>query len=200
MQLTAFPVRLYLLCMIKLRLIPVQPRRRPQLILFSLSVSDFVTVFEIARGSNGVFAEEVFRLLVGIAALIGGATALIFQWKNGGLKSWFGPIFVIAWGLFWLHLHNFPYVFGHINKLVKAYRDGQYQVVEGPVQMLYEQPATGHTKGDIITVNGKQFEVNYFYLTPAYRNTLAHGGVLGGGVYARLYYYDGEILRVDIRK
>jgi len=30
--------------------------------------------------------------------------------------------------------------------------------------------------------------------------TLAHGGVLGGGIYARLYYYNREILRVDIRK
>lgn len=66
--------------------------------------------------------------------------------------------------------------------------------------MLHEQPATGHTKGDIISVNGKQFEVNYFYATPAYRNTIAHGGVLGSGVKARLYYHNGEILRVDIRK
>lgn len=38
-----------------------------------------------------------------------------------------------------------------------------------------DKPATGHTKGDIVTVNGKQFEVNY--VTPAYRNTLGHGGV-----------------------
>lgn len=52
----------------------------------------------------------------------------------------------------------------------------------------------------MITVNGKEFEVNYFYLTPAYRNTVAHTGVLQSGVYARLYYYNGEILRVDIRK
>jgi hypothetical protein len=163
-------------------------------------VSDFVTVFEIARGSNGVFAGEVFRLLVGVAAVIGGVTALIFQWKNNEAKSWFGPVFVIAWGLLWIYLHNFPYVFGHINSLVRAYRDGQYQVVEGQVHVLHEQPATGHTKGDIITVNGKQFEVNYFYVTPAYRNTLAHGGVLQSGLYARIYYYNGEILRVDIRK
>jgi hypothetical protein len=49
-------------------------------------------------------------------------------------------------------------------------------------------------------VNGKQFEVNYFYVTPAYQKTLAHGGVLGSGVYARIYYHNGEILRVDIRK
>ena len=99
-----------------------------------------------------------------------------------------------------LYLHNFPHVFGHINNLVTAYQEGQYQVVEGQVQVLHQQPVTGHTKGDIITVNEKQFEVNYFYATPAYRNTLAHGGVLGSGVYARLYYHNGEILRVDIRK
>src|SRR5262249_20878944 len=178
-----------------------------------LSVSDFVTAFEIARRSNGVVAEEYFRLLVGIAALIGGVTGLMRQWKNNGAKSWFGPAFVITWGLLWLYLHNFPYVFGHINSLVRAYRDGQYQVAEGPVQVLHEQPATGHTKGDIITVNGKQFEVNYIYATPAYRNTLAHGGVLKGDVYARVYYCNNpwdlsrapgasscEILRVDIRK
>ena len=99
-----------------------------------------------------------------------------------------------------LYLHNFPHVFGHINNLVTAYQEGQYQVVEGHVQVLHQQPVTGHTKGDIITVNGKQFEVNYFYATPAYRNALAHGGVLGSGVYARLYYHNAEILRVDIRK
>ncbi len=165
-----------------------------------LALSDFVTVFEIATGSNGVFAGEVFRLLIGVAALIGGVTTLILNWKNKSLKSWVGPMFVTAWALFWLYLHNFPYVFGHVNDLVKAYRHGQYQVVEGPVQVLHEQPATGHTKGDIITVNGKQFEVNYFYLTPAYRNTVAHGGVLASGVYARIYYHNGEILRVDIRR
>jgi hypothetical protein len=165
-----------------------------------LGVSDFVTVFEIARGSNGVLAEEVFRLLVGIVALIGGVTALIYKWRNNEPKRWLSPLFVIAWAFFWLYLHNFPYVFEHINKLVRADRDGPYQLVEGQVQVLHEQPATGQTKGDIITVNGKQFEVNYFYLTPAYRNTLAHGGVLASGVHARIYYYNGEILRVDIQR
>jgi hypothetical protein len=165
-----------------------------------LAVSEFVTVFEIARGSNGVFANGCFRLLIGSVALIGGVTALVFKWKNCELKSWIAPVFAIGWSLLWLYLHNFPHMFGHISSLVTAYRERQYQVVEGHVQVLHEQPATGHTKGDIIMVNGKQFEVNYFYATPAYRNTLAHGGVLESGVHARLYYHDGEILRVDIRK
>jgi hypothetical protein len=166
----------------------------------TLAVSDFVTVFEITTGSNGVFPDTCFRLLIGIGALIGGVTALVFTWKTNGRKSWIAAVFAIGWSLFWLYLHNFPHVFGHINSLVRAYRERQYQLVEGPIQVLHEQPVTGHTKGDIITVNGKQFEVNYFYATPAYRKTLAHGGVLRSGVYARIYYSDGEILRVDIRK
>jgi hypothetical protein len=49
-------------------------------------------------------------------------------------------------------------------------------------------------------VNGKEFVVSYFYATPAYTKTIAHGGVLTQGTYARIYYYDGEILRVDIRR
>jgi hypothetical protein len=163
-------------------------------------VSDFVTVFEIARGSNGVLSDVSFRLLIGLACLIGGVRALVLRRRNNRAKDWVGPLFLIAWSLFWLYLHNFPHLFGHINSLVSAYREGQYKVVEGQVQVLHRQPATGHTKGDVIAVNGEQLEVNYFYHTPAYRNTLAHGGVLGPGAYARIYYYNGEILRVDIRK
>jgi len=190
----------------------------PQLCLvdtgaMSSAAPNLQTVFEITRNSNGVLGDEVFRLLIGAAALIGGVTALVFNSKNKGLKSWIGPVFVTVWSVSWLYLHNFPHVFRHINSLVEAYRNGKYQVVEGLVQVLHEQPATGHTNGDIISVNGKQFEVNYFYLTPAYRNTLAHAGVLNSGVYVRIYYYktpwdlsrvpggsSGEILRVDIRK
>lgn len=91
-------------------------------------------------------------------------------------------------------------MFRHINRLVNAYQKKQYQIVEGPVQILHQQPKTGHSKGDIVSVNGTQFEVNYFLATPAYHTTRAHGGVLGAGIYARIYYYDGEILRVDTRK
>jgi hypothetical protein len=165
-----------------------------------VTLSNFVTVFEISRNSNGVWSDAVFRLVIGAACLVGGVSILVVRWRNMGVKDWAGPLFAIAWSLCWLYLHNFPHLVGHINSLVRAYRNRQCQVVEGPVQVLHRQPATGHTKGDVIAVNGKQFEVNYFYFTPAYRKTLAHGGVLGDEVYARLYYYDGEILRVDIRK
>src|SRR4030095_7401263 len=120
-----------------------------------LAASCLVTVLEIARGSNGVFADACFRLLIGIGALIGGVTALVFKWKNNGLKSWIAAVFAIVWSLFWLYLHNFPHVFGHINGLVRAYRSGQYQIVEGQVHVLHEQTVSGPTKRDIMRVNAQ---------------------------------------------
>ena len=164
-------------------------------------MSEFVTVFEITRNTNGVFADTVFRLLIGVVALIGALRVLVRnRQRERSRRDYIGPIFVLVWSLFWLYLHNFPHVFGHINGLVNAYREKQYQVVEGEVQVLHQQPKTGHSKGDIVEVNGKQFEVNYFYATPAYRKTLAHRGVLSAGTHARIYSYNGEILRIDIRK
>jgi hypothetical protein len=164
-------------------------------------VSDFVTIFEIARNSNGVFEGAVFRLLIGVVALIGALRALIRnRRRESSRRDYIGPIFILVWSLGWIYLHNFPYVFGHINSLVDAYQQKQYQIVEGPVQILHQQAKTGHGKGDVVSVNGRQFEVNYFYATPAYNKTLAHGGALSAGTYARIYYFDGEILRVDLRK
>jgi len=164
------------------------------------AASDFVTVFEITRNSNGFFADEVFRLLIGVAALLGSLRLLVRNWRRrGGAKDYIGPVFVLIWSVGWLYLHLLPNVFGHINKLLNAYQQKQYQIVEGPVEVLHQQPKTGHTKGDVIRVNGKELEVNYFYATPAYHNTIAHKGALNAGTYARIYYYDGEILRVDIR-
>jgi len=164
-------------------------------------VSEFVTVFEITRNSNGIFADVVFRLLIGVACLVGGLFVVARKWRRGdGAASWIAPLFLIVWSLAWLYLHDFTHVFGHINKLLNAYEEKKCQVVEGLVEVLHRQPATGHAKGDIVVVNGKQFEVNYFYATPAYHNTLAHGGVLDRDVYARIYSYNGEILRIDIRE
>ena len=164
-------------------------------------MSEFVTVFEITRNSNGVFAGAVFRLLIGLVALIGALRVLVRnRRRESSRRDYIGPIFVLVWSLFWIYLHNFPHQFGHIDRLVNAYQQKQYQIVEGPVQVLHQQSATGHSKGDIVAVNGEQFEVNYFYATPAYHNTLAHGGALGARTYARIYYHNGEILRVDIRK
>ena len=163
-------------------------------------MSDFITVFEITWNSNGELAETTGRFVIGLAAVIGGLAVVIRRLRRGdNVTKIIATTFVILWGLGWLYLGQFHHGFGHVYELVNAYRQKQYETVEGAVQVVHQQPATGHTKGDVIRVNGKEFEVNYFYATPAYRKTISHQGSLNGGTYARLYYYDGEILRVDVR-
>lgn len=165
-------------------------------------MSDFVTVFEISRQSYGVWSDTVFRLIIGIVTLISGVAGFVKWWRkrSGPSPGWLFPLLAVAWSVSWLYVHNFPASFAHINGLVDAYEKKQYQVVEGEVHVLHQQAVTGHGRGDIIVVDGVRFEVNYFLATPAYRVTIAHGGVLKDGVYARIYHSNGAILRFDIRK
>src|SRR6266446_6320721 len=107
--------------------------------------------------------------------------------------------FVTAWAVFWLVMHDFPRMFRRIDHLTEARKAGRFEVSEGIVAVLHEQPAHGHSSGDRIVVDGRQFEVNYFHATPAYRQTIAHGGALQAGRYVRLSHVDGEIVRVEIR-
>jgi hypothetical protein len=166
-------------------------------------MSDFVTVFEINRWSNGLLADTLFRLFIGVAVLIGGLTGVVYVWRNPDVRprrALIPCLFSVAWAIAWLVMHAFPHTFGRIEYLTEAYEKERYEVSEGIVAVLHEQPAHGHSSGDRIVVGGKPFEVNYFYATPAYRQTIAHGGELRPGAYARLSHVDGEILRVEIRK
>jgi hypothetical protein len=166
-------------------------------------MTDFVTVFEISRWSNGLLADELFRLFVGVAALIGGlARAAYVLRKPNAQRQWnlIPCLFLTTWAIFWLVMHDFPRMFRRIDTLAVAYEEGRYEVAQGIVTVLHEQPAHGHSSGDRIRVDGKTFEVNYFYATPAYRQTIAHGGALRSGAYARLSYVDADIVRVEIGK
>ena len=140
----------------------------------------------------------VFALLAGLARAAFGFDPL--QGGVAALAVFLLGCFLTAWAVFWLVLHDFPRMYGQIASLADAYASGRYEVVEGNVAVLKEQPAHGHTSGDRIMVGGKPFEVDHFLATPAYHDTIAHGGVLKSGVYARLSHVDGKIVRVEIRK
>ena len=166
-------------------------------------MTGFVTVFEINRWSNGLLADALFRLFVGVAVLVGGLVGAIRIWRRpyGQSRSGLAPcLFAILWAVFWLVLHNFPRMYGRIDALTDAYEHKRYEVVEGVVTVLNEQPEHGHSSGDRIAVGGKTFEVSYFSATPAYRQTIAHGGALQNGAYARVGYVGGDIVRIEIRK
>jgi len=83
---------------------------------------------------------------------------------------------------------------------VTAYKTKDYQVAGGPVRVLRTQPESGHAPGDLVSIGGARFEINFFVSTHAYHKTIAHGGYLREGVYAKVFYRNGDILRIDLKK
>lgn len=162
-------------------------------------MDNFTTVFEITKGDNDT---SIHMLLIGIFFFILGVVVLIIKKKRRGrwLENLYIPLFLLVSGLFLSLIGGSDLInYNKIaNDLVSAYRNNQYKVVEGTVHVLYEQPKSGHTKGDIISIDGKEFEINYFIRTRAYHKTISHGGALNEGVYARVYHYKEKILQVDV--
>ena len=159
-------------------------------------MNEFTTVFEGTAG--GLRADAIGHIALALMLLAGGIFGLIrakriFEEVPASTKRGFSLILVAA-GLMWLlvHMNLFAIAFSDI--------DGRCQTVEGPVGVTGMQPFHGHTSGDRIAIGGQKFEVNYFLVTVGYKETIAHGGVLHGGTYARVRHCDGVILKVEIRK
>jgi hypothetical protein len=165
-------------------------------------MDQLTTVFEIASGSNGVRADALFRMGIGVVGVIAGVLGLFRATRSEERfrTKLVGPVFMMVWSVVWLIAHIPFWKVGvtQTNRLLDVYRNGQSQVVEGIVHVSHAQPANGHASGDKIAVGGQTFEVNYFRVTPGYKQTISHGGALREGVFARLHHHDGVILKVEI--
>lgn len=165
-------------------------------------MNELTTVFEITAGTNGIRADALFRLVIGVVVLIAGVVGLILRKRTQGRfpKKLYGPAFMAGWGILWLvmHIPLWLTATADIDHLIGVYRSGQCETAEGIVHVTHVQPVGGHDAGDEITVDDYAFEVNYFIVTPGYKQTISHGGVLREGVFARLHHHNGVILKVEI--
>lgn len=109
----------------------------------------------------------------------------------GGLMLLFGVV------MSYLHIRQ-------ASELLEIYNTEQYKIAEGYVDVLHEQPDSGHDDGDMVEIGGTKFVIDNFTPTSSYDMTIAKGGVLKEGVYAKVYYhrydYDNKIIRIDIRR
>lgn len=159
-------------------------------------------VFLFSQKAGHLLIDDYSRLAIGIVVLMVGVIWLVFFRRKVSFRTSIGRVFLILWGVVWSAtslLFCVKDTYDYFN-LSHIYEQQQYQVAEGTVHVLHTQPADGHDQGDIITINDVQFEVDYYFSTFGYTTTISHGGVLQEGTYARLYYWDGTILRVDVGK
>ena len=72
------------------------------------------------------------------------------------------------------------------NKIVVAYQQGDYLIVEGYVENFHPMPKEGHDTEEF-DLNGVHFEYSDFTVQQGYHNALSRGGVITG---------DGQHLRI----
>ncbi len=169
---------------------------------FSVKMGEFRKVFEISPVVSEIQSKMLFQLIISIVILAFGIIWMIrifLKKQSWTYKSTFGPLFCVFCGAIWLSL-TISSLSGSKNEqepLRESYERGDYEVVEGIVKVHRVQPKSGNVPGDLVSVGGKQFEINYYLKTQAYHQTIEHGGVLQNGIYARVYYKGNDILRVD---
>jgi len=174
-------------------------------------MGDFTTVFLFTNNTKEIY-DSVLRdfagSIIGLVFLIimlGGVWTTPRK-KMSRLSAIALSVGLVAIGVFVgittinENLDDKNYYDQKYQELLNAYNTQQYKVAEGEVHVLYAQPFSGHTKGDIINVGGVELEISYFTMTFGYNQTIAHNGVLTEGAYARIYYIDDVILRIDLKR
>jgi hypothetical protein len=160
-------------------------------------MSDFLTVFVISRHTELTYGTGAIAGLVVVLIGILGQIHVIPWWKRDRPAA-----LVIVGGAILLTASAALFVGGLLQtgRLVSLYESGEFQVAEGVVHVMHQQAYHGHDKGDLIRIGDTEFEIDAFRLSYGYDRIIAHGGVLRDGVYARVYYHDDAILRIDIRQ
>jgi hypothetical protein len=164
-------------------------------------MNELHTVFDITVDSNGIGGDAWIRMGFGIAATIASMVWLVRVWRRqSGWRQMLNAACLIGLGAIWL-IVTLPLwnLVSDSDRLRLIQLRGQSEVTEDAVHVTHMQPLHGHASGDRIVVDGRQFEIDYFRLTPGYRQTIAHGGALREGVYARLHHYGGVITKVEVR-
>lgn len=145
----------------------------------------YSTVYEMSALPNHVLWHCGLFVLLGVGVL----RVSLHRHKPGG----------VLWGVVALLFGGVGLVAISIKHVSAywAYSHGTFDIVEGTVHVASRQPASGHAPGDMIQVNGRALEVNYFNAEPGYHTTLAYGGALEEGARVRLAVKKGRILRLE---
>jgi hypothetical protein len=174
-----------------------------------------MTVFTFIEKSQKLMTDAgANQFYSGLASLVCMAVFLvlfvsIMRGKNPqGRYVYFLFVFLGVFGFQFVQAHqNYSDVHKEYSELASLYHSLDFKIVEGDVHVLHLEPENGHAAGDIIEIDGVEFEFSCFHDTLGYNKTIVYGGVLTEGTFARVYYYqptnalssrDTIILQIDL--
>jgi hypothetical protein len=135
---------------------------------------------------------------VGVLFLIAGAI-LVWMGRRQKLARFRNTGYVfVGFASLWTLL-VFSTTFRDYLALQRAYRKGQYSVVEGRVEDFRPMPYDGHQE-ECFSVEHVTFCYSDFEPTGGFNNTASHGGPLRPGLPIRVAYVDNHILRLEVEE
>jgi uncharacterized membrane protein len=153
----------------------------------------YVTVFDISKQQF-----EWWWPAIGLLILVLGIVCIKFvsRWpghKNAKMIGWvmvvFGPIFTII-------------VYNSQTSMWAGWRSvydrGAYSTVEGVVHDFKPMPYEGH-QDECFWVKNQKFCYSDYIVQRGFRQSASHGGPIREGLPVRIAYYEGQILRLDVR-
>jgi hypothetical protein len=156
-----------------------------------MSTADYRTVFEIGLHSFPWIAMVIPVLFI----LIGFG---LIRYSHGvQIRQLVGGSAIVMCSLILILL--LISIVGDFTKERYAYARGKYSVVEGTVEDFHAMPYQGHAE-ESFTVRGVPFSFNGYDFTSCFHKAASHGGHIKPGLGVRVYYKDGCILRLDVRR
>jgi hypothetical protein len=156
-----------------------------------MAQTNYQTIFEI--GFRTFPWTGVVRPLILVAC--GALLAVVFKRKP---FYRFTGVFGSSFGLLVFILLLITFVSNFV-KLRSAYRSGTSSIIEGVVENFHPAPVLGPAEESFL-VQGTIFSYNAMDDTPCFHNAPIHAGPIRNGLDVRVYYNDGCIQRVDIRR
>ncbi|HUJ93569.1 MAG TPA: hypothetical protein VLW46_01240 [Candidatus Bathyarchaeia archaeon] len=158
----------------------------------------YVTVFEITQKPY-----EWWWPAFGLIFIVIGVVVIKFGPKLDLNKRTFAiPPKLIGWGFVvfascWTSI-AFASTYSSYRRLLQTYRTGRYLVVEGIVQDFHPMPYEGH-QNECFSVQREWFCYSDYAVQAGFNQSASHGGPIRQGLPVRIAYYDGEILRLEVR-
>lgn len=153
----------------------------------------YVTVFDISTEPFEWWWPAIGLVIFAIGIVF---IKFVSRWpsqKNAKIIGWvmvvFGTIFAIL-------------VYNSVRSMWAewrgAYDRGSYFIVEGVVQDFKPMPYEGH-QDECFRVKSQQFCYSDYISQPGFHQSASHGGPIREGLPVRIAYYEGQILRLDVR-
>jgi hypothetical protein len=153
----------------------------------------YTTVFDVIRSGYRQWPFAASGLIFVALGLLMPTLIRIGLLRTSSGK-WFRP-FVLVFAILWTAA-TFAGTFIEYRRAVDALRNGGAKVVEGRVAHYWQVP----DKSETFDVQGVRFQYGDFGIIAGFNHIASLGGPIREGLPVKIWYWHGEILRLQIKK